>query len=214
MKFLPLIWAGIWRKRSRAVLMLLQIASAFALFGLLEGFNSGIKQAIAAARGDRLYVGSNVSLGVPLPMSLQARIAATPSVLAATTRSQVPSTYTFNGRKEGVAVLGVDAKPFFVVYDELKTSQDAIDTLDRTRTGVIVGDATLKKYGWKVGDRVSFESPLPKIDGSRIWAFDVIGTYERPDDPPSATQVIGNFAYFNESRLTERDTTQVFVVRI
>ena len=25
MKFLPLIWAGIWRKRGRAVLMLLQI---------------------------------------------------------------------------------------------------------------------------------------------------------------------------------------------
>jgi putative ABC transport system permease protein len=42
MKYLPLVWAGIWRKRSRAVLMLLQIASAFALFGLLEGVNSGI----------------------------------------------------------------------------------------------------------------------------------------------------------------------------
>jgi putative ABC transport system permease protein len=214
MKFLPLVWAGIWRKRSRAVLMLLQIASAFALFGLLEGFNSGIKQAIAAARGDRLYVGSNVSLGVPLPISIQARIAATPGVLAATTRSQVPSTYTFNGLKEQVAVLGIDAKAFFVVYDEFKASPDVIDALDKTRTGVIVGNATMQKYGWKVGDRLSFESPLPKVDGSRNWAFDVVGTFERPDDPASATQLIGNFSYVNESRLTERDTTQLFVVRI
>ena len=38
MKYLTLIWAGIWRKRSRAVLMLLQIASAFLLFGLLFHF--------------------------------------------------------------------------------------------------------------------------------------------------------------------------------
>ena len=36
MKYLPLVWAGIWRKTSRAVLMLLQIASAFLLFGLLQ----------------------------------------------------------------------------------------------------------------------------------------------------------------------------------
>jgi putative ABC transport system permease protein len=214
LKYLPLVWAGIWRKRSRAVLMLFQIASAFALFGLLEGFNSGIKQAIAAARGDRLYVGSSVSLGNPLPISVQARITATPGVVAATARSAVPSTYVFNGRKEQVAVLGADAKPFFVVYDEFKASQDAIDALDRTRTGAIVGNAAMQKYGWKVGDRVSFESPLPKIDGSHDWTFDVVGTYERPDDPPSATQLITNFGYINESRLTDRDTTQVYVVKV
>jgi putative ABC transport system permease protein len=214
LKYLPLVWAGIWRKRSRAVLMLFQIASAFALFGLLEGFNSGIKQAIAAARGDRLYVGSSVSLGNPLPISVQARISATPSVVAATARSAVPSTYVFNGRKEPVAVLGADAKPFFVVYDEFKTSQDAIDALERTRTGAIVGNATLQKYGWKIGDRVSFESPLPKVDGSHDWTFDVVGTYERPDDPLSATQLITNFGYINESRLTDRDTTQIYVVKV
>jgi len=214
LKYLPLVWAGIWRKRSRAVLMLLQIASAFALFGLLEGFNAGIKQAVAAARGDRLYVGSNVSLGVPLPISLQARVEGTPGVLAVTTRSQVPSGYVFNGRTEQMGVLGVDAKSFFVVYDEFKASQDVIDALDRARTGAIVGNATMQKYSWKVGDRVTFQSPLPKIDGSRDWAFDIVGAYERPDDPPSAQAVIGNFAYINESRLTDRDTTQMFVARI
>src|SRR6185295_7151009 len=154
MKFLPLVWAGIWRKRSRAVLMLLQIASAFALFGLLEGFNSGIKQAIAAARGDRLYVGSHVSLGVPLPISLRARIEGTPGVLAVTARSAVPAIYQIPTRQ--IAVIGGDAKAYFVIYDEFKASQEAIDTLERTRTGAIVGSAAMQKYGWKIGDRVAF----------------------------------------------------------
>ena len=62
MKYLPLVWAGIWRKKSRAILMLLQIVSAFLLFGLLQGLNSGIKQAIAKTHSDRLYVSSSVSI--------------------------------------------------------------------------------------------------------------------------------------------------------
>ncbi len=212
MKYLPLVWAGIWRKRSRAVLMLLQIASAFALFGLLEGFNSGIKQAIAAARGDRLYVGSNVSLGVPLPISLLGRISATPGVMALTARSGLPAIYQLPTQQVGI--VGADAKAWFVVYDEFKASQEAIDALDKTRTGVIVGTVTMQKYQWKVGDRVTFQSPVPKTDGSRDWAFDIVGTFDRPDDPASATQLICNFGYLNESRLTERDTTQIFVLRI
>jgi len=213
LKYLPLVWAGIWRKRSRALLMLLQIASAFALFGLLEGFNSGIKQAIAAARGDRLYIGSNVSLGgVPLPINLLARIGGTPGVVAVSSRSALPAIY--QSPTQPVPIIGADAKAYFLIYDEFKASQETIDALDKTRTGVIVGSATLQKYGWKVGDRVAFQSPVPKIDGSRDWAFDIVGTYERPDDPPSAQQLIVNFAYINESRLTERDTTQIFVARI
>ena len=37
MKFLPLIWAGLWRKRARTVFTLLSIVVAFVLFGVLQG---------------------------------------------------------------------------------------------------------------------------------------------------------------------------------
>ena len=65
MKFVPLILAGMFRKRARALLMLLQIASAFLLFGLLQGFNGAPKVAIAQSHADRLYVASSVTLGDP-----------------------------------------------------------------------------------------------------------------------------------------------------
>jgi putative ABC transport system permease protein len=211
-KYLPLVWAGIWRKRSRAVLMLLQIMSAFALFGLLEGFNAGIKLAIAATHGDRLYVGSSVSLGDPLPISLLARIRATPGVVFATTRSALPATY--QRPDQGVPVIAGDAGSYFGIYDEISAPKDAIDALEKTRTGVLVGKVTMEKYGWKVGDRVVFQSPLPKTDGSRDWAFDIVGTYDRLDDPANATALICNFAYLDESRLTGRDSTQLFVAKI
>src|SRR5580704_5809811 len=63
MKYIPLIWSGIWRRPGRSVLMLLQIASAFTLFGVLQGLSSGEKLAIASTHSNRLYVMSRVSTG-------------------------------------------------------------------------------------------------------------------------------------------------------
>src|SRR5205814_9931750 len=37
MRFLPLIWSGIWRKPGRTILIFLQVSVAFALFGVLQG---------------------------------------------------------------------------------------------------------------------------------------------------------------------------------
>ena len=211
-RYVPLVWAGIWRKRGRAVLMLLQIASSFALFGLLEGFNSGIKQAIAATHRDRLYVGSNVSLGEPLPIGLLARIRSTPGVAVATARSGLPGTY--QKPDQGVSVIAAEVGPFFEIYEEFSAPKEAVDALANNRTAALVGKVTMEKYGWKVGDRVVLQSPVPKIDGSRDWAFDIVGVYERTDDASNATGMICNFAYLNEARLTDRDSTQVFVAKI
>ena len=36
MKYLPLLWAGLFRKKTRAILTLLSIVIAFLLFGLLQ----------------------------------------------------------------------------------------------------------------------------------------------------------------------------------
>lgn len=211
-KYLPMVWAGIWRKRGRAVLMLLQIASAFMLFGLLEGFNSGIKQAIAKTHGDRLYVGSSVSLGDPLPISLLGRIRSTPGIVFVTPRSGLPATYQQPDQQ--VPVIAVDVVPFFAINDELTASKDDIAALDNNRTGTLVGRDTMQKYGWKAGDRVVLQSPLPKADGSRDWAFDIVGAYDTLDEADNATALIANFAYLNEARFTGRDTVQLFVAKI
>ena len=74
MKYLPLIWSGIWRKRGRATLILLQILIAFLLFGLLQGMKSGIDAVIAKTRADILIVHARQSMGQPLPLALMSRI--------------------------------------------------------------------------------------------------------------------------------------------
>ena len=79
MKFFHLVWAGVWRKKGRAILTLLSVMNAFLLFGLLQGFASGLNQAIAETRADMLFTFSRVSQIEPLPMGHRAQIAAYPS---------------------------------------------------------------------------------------------------------------------------------------
>jgi len=209
MKYLPLVWAGIWRKRSRAVLMLLQIASAFLLFGLLQGVNSGIKEALSRTHSDRLYVGSAVSLGVPLPISLLPQIKAVPGVKLVTPFLQVPAIYQKQG--QGIPISAVDPEAYFGLGADLVVPPDQVQALARNRTGAILGAAPAKRYGLKIGDRLTLQSQLPRRDGTNAWVFDIVGIFENSEQPNGANTVIVHYDYVNEARLADRDTALLYV---
>ena len=69
MKFLPLVWAGLWRRPVRSTLTALCIVIAFVLLGLLEGVNAGFTQAIARAHREVLVTNTRVRGGAPMPIS-------------------------------------------------------------------------------------------------------------------------------------------------
>jgi putative ABC transport system permease protein len=213
MKYLPLIWSGIWRRPGRSVLMLLQIASAFTLFGVLQGLSSGEKLAIASTHSNRLYIMSSVSTGDPMPIGMLSRIGSIPGVRAVTPRTVIVGTYM--RPDQHVPVIGSDAEPFFRIYDELKVSPSgAVQALKSTRDGAIVGSGLMKLYGLKLSDRLVLNSPVAKHDGSRDWTFDVIGVYNAPENQPGApppTGVIANFDYLNEARATNTDRADMFM---
>jgi len=216
MKYLPLIWSGIWRRRGRTVLMLLQIVCAFALFAVLQGVDSGITQAIASTHGNRLYINSRVSVGDLLPIAMLQRIRSTPGVLAVTPRRVLIGSYM--KPDQIVPVISVDVEPFFRIYRELSVSpSNAVQTLKSTRTGVIVGSQLVKRYGWKVGDRFVLQSTVTQHNGSRGWEFDVVGVYSEPKQafgvpPPFA--VVANFDYVNEARATDADRADMYIATV
>ena len=80
MKYLPLIWSGIWRKPARTALVLLQVAVAFALFGVLQGMKTGMDRAVANVRADVLFVAPSEAGGAPLPISYLDRIRSIPGM--------------------------------------------------------------------------------------------------------------------------------------
>ena len=58
MKYLALIWAGLWRKRTRTTLTLCSVAVAFVLIGVLAGVDAAFAHLLSIARLDRIFATS------------------------------------------------------------------------------------------------------------------------------------------------------------
>src|SRR5258705_462097 len=81
MKYLHLVWASLFRRKTRALLTLVSIIAAFLLFGLLDAVRTSFNQAGQSANGaERLQTGSKLSFIQTLPLSLQAQMAQVPGV--------------------------------------------------------------------------------------------------------------------------------------
>src|SRR6266850_4747523 len=63
MKFFSLVWAMLWRSRTRTILTLLSLVAAFLLLGLLQA-------------ADALFAGNTINLSAPILIS-QARVSFT-----------------------------------------------------------------------------------------------------------------------------------------
>jgi putative ABC transport system permease protein len=212
MKYAFLIWSGIWRKRTRAALILLQVIVAFTLFGVLQGLDTGIKQAIARSHANRMYVLSRVSSGDVLPFGLLSEIQRVPGVVAVTYETSIGGTYQNPDQQIGVD--GVDAASFARIFPEIVIPPSELEALVRTRAGAIVGEPLMRRYGWKIGQRIPMQSPVAQRDGSFDWSFDVVGAFTNADNPDQANYLIANYAYLNEAREANRDTVGDFVIEI
>ena len=81
MRYLPLLWAGLFRRKTRTILTLLSIVVAFALFGLLQAVQAAFESGADAADAKRLLTTARYSIIEPLPMAYQRRIEQVPGVV-------------------------------------------------------------------------------------------------------------------------------------
>jgi putative ABC transport system permease protein len=196
MKYFPLLWSGLWRKRTRTMFTLLSVVAAFLLYGLLQGVNAWLSNAITDARVNRLYTVSRISFIEPLPLSYTQRIETVPGV------DKVAYFNWFGGYYQDptnqVQSYVVDVRRTFDVMREWKVAPAAIEKMAHTRNGAIVGESTARKYNWKVGDHVPLKTPIwTKKDGSSSYDFEIVGIYT------SASQnniFLINYDYFDEAR--------------
>ena len=79
MKFLPLVWRNLWRRKVRTTFTLLSIFIAFLLFGLLMTIRDAFSLGVDLAGLDRLMVIHKISIIMPLPMSYQAQLQSVPA---------------------------------------------------------------------------------------------------------------------------------------
>jgi putative ABC transport system permease protein len=212
MKFLPLVWAGIWRKPGRAILTLLSVANAFLLFGILQGFASGLNHAVGDTQADVLLTFSRVSQVEPLPLSTVDRIRTAPGVRAATPVILLISTY--RTPTQFVPAEGVDPKAIAAVFPGLDVPPNMIDALQHTRTGALVGRNMATRFGWKVGDRVPLRAAIRNHDGSQTWPVDIVGIFPSNGRALFAGAMLLNYQYIDEGRASGNGTSNMFIVRV
>ena len=81
MKFLPLVWRNLLRRKVRTTFTLLSIFIAFLLYAFLVTLRSAFSMGVEIAGVDRLMMMHKVSLVQLLPIAYQRQIATTPGVL-------------------------------------------------------------------------------------------------------------------------------------
>ena len=209
MKYLPLIWAGVWRKPGRTILILLQVALAFALFGVLQGLKTGVEQAAANTRADVLFVAPAVFGAAPLPISHLARLKSIPGVK----RTSYADVMIGNYQKpdQTVAVVGIETSNIWVdlAPEIFSVAPRDMEALRKTRTGALISADIGKKYGWHIGDRIPVTSSVLQNNGSGTWIFDIVGTFiDR--EPGESGLIVTSYTYLDESRARNKGTVRNF----
>ena len=188
MRFLYLVWSNLRRKKLRALLTILSILVAFVLYAYLSAIRIAFSVGVDVAGADRLVVRHKVSIIQLLPISYQRRMEATPGVEAVVHQTWFGGIY--QDPRNFFAQIPVEPEPFLDMYPEFLLSDEEREAWLSTRTGAIVGEATARRFGWKVGDRVPIEATIWRQKGGRTtWEFDIVGIYEGAQDGTDTSQV-------------------------
>jgi putative ABC transport system permease protein len=199
MKYLHLIWAALFRRKTRTIFTLLSVLAAFLLFGLLDSVRSAFAQAGNSVTGvDRMVTISKVSFTMQLPKSLLPRIQQIPDVKDVAYANWFGGVY--QDPKNFFANEAVSPN-FFDVFPEFKLPPDQRDTFVKTRTGAVVGEELAKKFNWKIGDKIPLNATIfPQKDGNNTWTFDLVGIYSDPQQKSQENIMFFNWDYFDEAR--------------
>lgn len=194
MKYLPLVWAALWRKPVRAVMTLLAVTVAFTLFGLMIGLSATVNQVEERARADRVYSGARYAPDMPIAMSRQ--IARLPGVKTITVASYINGYVADPKNRTFVAMVDGNLRSVFPEW----MPADQFALLRKARNGVVMSRLQAAAYHKKVGDSFTIISPQStRADGAKSWTFTVVAIC--PDLPQATIGFnFANYDYFDTAR--------------
>jgi putative ABC transport system permease protein len=177
-KYLALVLANLRRKKVRTTLTIGSFAAALFLFGLLIAVRGAFNQGVEVAGADRLIVINRVSLMQPLPIAYRDQILQVPGVKAVTFATWFGGVY--QDERNFFPQMVIDPGTWREMYPEYLVSETEWGDFMKDRQAAIAGEATVKRFGWKIGDRIPIRGTY--IPG--VWQFNLRGIYRgaRPDD--------------------------------
>ena len=211
MKFLPLLWSSLWRKKVRTIFTLLSIFVAFLLFGLLMTIRGAFSFGVEIAGIDRLVLIHKVSLIMPLPVSYLARLNTTEGVTMATHNTWFGGVY--QDPANFFAQIAVEPEPFMKLYPEYRVPPEQMKAWLADRQGVMVGVDLAERFGWKVGDRIPIVGTIWQPKQGQVWEFNIAGLYDG-DAGVDKTQFFFRYDYLDENRRGGEGLVGWYIVKI
>ena len=212
MKYFHLIWAALFRSRTRTLLTLLSVVAAFLLFGMLDSVRVAFNSGGEVAGANRMITMSRLSITQMLPVSLDARVRAVPGVEKAAYAAWFGGIY--RDPKNFFANFSV-SPDYFDLYPEFKLPAAHKAAWLADRRGAVVGEALAKKHGWKVGDTIPLQATIFPTKGSNDWSFTLRGIYV-VDDPKLKAQenvMFFHWKYFDEANDYVKGRLGWFVIK-
>lgn len=213
MKYFSLIWAQLFRSKTRTVLTLFSVIVAFLLFGLLDSVRVAFTAGGSVEGVNRLVVASRLSITQSLPVRLESQIRSVPGVRDVTYAMWFGGIY--KDPKDFFPNFSV-APNFFDVYSEYVVPPEQLKAFRDTRTGAAVGEALAKKNGWKVGDVIPLQATIFPRGGSNDWPLELKAIFRAKDraNVQAENQLMMNWKYFDESNDYIKGKVSWYTVRL
>jgi len=181
-----------FRNMRRSVLTVLSISFSLLLLTLMMAIwrnfylTKGTEESAL-----RLVTRHKVSLVFEMPSYYRDKIRAIPGVVAVVPGNWFGGVYKDDKSGNFFAQFGTDPDEFFKVYKDWKIAPDELVAWQRDRAGAIVDEDLMKRYGWKVGQRVVITGTIFPVN----LELNIRGVFKAPQPTQSL--------YFNQKYVEE-----------
>ena len=212
MKYFHLIWAALFRSKTRSLLTLLSVTAAFLLFGMLDSVRVAFNSGGSVAGANRMVTMSRLSITQMLPYSLDAQIRAVPNVKQAAFAAWFGGIY--RDPKNFFANFSVSPN-YLDLYPEFKLPDAQKKAWLADQRGAIVGESLAKRHGWKIGDTIPLQATIFPTKGSNNWQFTLRGIYvvEDPKQKGQENVLFFHWKYFDEANDYVKGRVGWFIVQ-
>ncbi|HJN46613.1 MAG: hypothetical protein CL477_03935 [Acidobacteria bacterium] len=212
MRFFPLIWSSLFRRKVRTLFTLLSIVIAFVLFNYLAAVRVAFSMGVDVAGNDRLMLIHKVSFIQLLPESYQAQILSVDGVKAVTHSTWFGGVY--QDPRNFFGQFAVEPEGYLNMYPEFLLPDDAKERWYRNRTGAVVGRSLADRFDWTVGDRIPLQGTIWRTQDGDTWEFTIEGIYDGVEQGTDTTQFLFHYDYLAEANSLGRSFVGWYMIRI
>ncbi|HEX7616897.1 MAG TPA: FtsX-like permease family protein [Thermoanaerobaculia bacterium] len=193
MKFFPFVFKNLFRKKTRSLLTVGSIVLPLLVICILGTLLRTLESDPTGGKGMfRLIVRHKVSLTNWVLESYMPKIAQLPGVTDVVRMNWFGGAYIDQKPENMFARFSTsDAQTFLKVFDEAAIVQGSAKDWIDDRAGLLAGELLMKKYGWKLGQKITLKGDIYPVN----LELTVRASYKGPDE----TAVYFHHEYIEEA---------------